>query len=147
MPAVLQTRLSDLLQEVLARWAFLSSEPCALREGVILPVEYLAMLEANTVVLRCEAGAGAFFAEAFTGEKASEAAAVDAVKELTNQLCGHLLSSYLTGVPKGFRRFIPVPSTHYAWPQSEPQDRCALLVEGYYLEVLVWTAATTGGRP
>jgi hypothetical protein len=110
-------------------------------------VEYLAMLEANTVVLRCEAGAGAFFAEAFTGEKADEAAAVDAVKELTNQLCGHLLSSYLRGVPKGFRRFVPVPSTRYAWPRSEPHDRCALVVEGFYMEVLVWTPATTGGRP
>jgi hypothetical protein len=146
MSAVLQTRLSDLLQEVLARWAFLSSEPCAPQEGASLPVEYLAMLEANTVVLRCEAGAGAYFAEAFTGEPATEAAATDAVKELTNQLCGHLLSSYLMGVPKGFRRFIPVPSTHYAWPQSEPQDRCALRVEGFYLEVLVWAPAFTGGR-
>jgi hypothetical protein len=141
---IVDHRLSDLSQEVLAKWTFLPTEPCPLPEGSHLPAEYITLLGPVTVVLRCESGVGALLAESFTGEPASEARARDAVKEFANLLCGHIQTAYVRRRPKGFAPFVPVPSSHYAWPQGAPTERCALRVEGLHLEVLLWDAHELG---
>jgi hypothetical protein len=142
---IVDHRLSDLSQEVLAKWTFLPTEPCELPAGRELPAEYITLLGPVTVVLRCESGVGALLAESFTGEPATEASARDSVKEFANLLCGHIQTAYVRRRPKGFAPFVPVPSSHYAWPQNSPSERCALRVEGLHLEVLLWELSEPGG--